>query len=251
MAVQLSATNAPADAEAESTSGCEHQRVWMVSSDPELQPPASRPWLIYCADERSLLDAFFDWFAAADPDIIIGWNVINFDLRFLQRKADALQTPLPLGRQRQSLDWRQSRGDDTHYTLLVPGRLVLDGIDTLRSATHQFESFALDSVARELLGRGKLSDAVDQRAEQITLQFQTDKPALADYNLEDCRLVWDIFVAARLFDFATERARLTGLAMDRFGGSVAAFDLSAASAPPGFCRAHAAGRAVSAARVAM
>jgi DNA polymerase-2 len=51
-----------------------------------------------------------------------------------------------------------------------------------------------------------------------------DVDALAAYNLEDCRLVLEIFERIDLLGFAMERARLTGLAMDRQGGSVAAFD---------------------------
>jgi len=47
---------------------------------------------------------------------------------------------------------------------------------------------------------------------------------LAAYNLEDCQLVWDIFDKTDLINFAIERAQLTGLEMDRVGGSVAAFD---------------------------
>ena len=51
-----------------------------------------------------------------------------------------------------------------------------------------------------------------------------DPLELAAYNLEDCRLVLDIFAKADLLGFAMERARLTGLAIDRQGGSVATFD---------------------------
>ncbi len=181
-------------------------------------------YLEYCADELALMQRFIERFEQIDPDVIIGWNVINFDLRFLQRKAEALEIALPLGRARARPDWRESRGEDEHYTLLIPGRLVLDGIDTLKSATYNFESFSLDSVANELLQRGKLTDDVDNRGEHITEQFLHDKASLAAYNLEDCQLVWDIFQHTQLIDFAIERARLTGLAMDRFGGSVASFD---------------------------
>ncbi|MDX1269753.1 MAG: DNA polymerase II, partial [Oceanisphaera sp.] len=46
---------------------------------------------------------------------------------------------------------------------------------------------------------------------------------LAAYNLEDCRLVWDIFEQTRLLDFLRLRSQLTGLELDRVGGSVAAF----------------------------
>ena len=40
----------------------------------------------YVADERSLLTRWIEWVDRIDPDILIGWNVVNFDLRLLQKK---------------------------------------------------------------------------------------------------------------------------------------------------------------------
>ncbi len=183
----------------------------------------------YVADEASLLQRWIDWVERIDPDILIGWNVINFDLRLLQKKSQALGVPLSIGRGAALPVWRQSQADRNHHFVLIPGRVVLDGIDTLRSATYNFASFALESVARELLGRGKLihdkthSDPL-YKAKEIKRQFQQEKEILAAYNLEDCQLVWDIFEKNELVGFSIERARLTGLEMDRAGGSVAAFD---------------------------
>jgi DNA polymerase-2 len=183
----------------------------------------------YVADEASLLQRWLDWVERIDPDILIGWNVINFDLRLLQKKSQALGVPFSIGRGAMLPVWRQSQADRNHHFVLIPGRVVLDGIDTLRSATYNFASFALESVARELLGRGKLihdkthSDPL-YKAKEIKRQFQQEKETLAAYNLEDCQLVWDIFEKTELVGFSIERARLTGLEMDRAGGSVAAFD---------------------------
>ena len=41
--------------------------------------------------------------------------------------------------------------------VIIPGRMVLDGIDTLKSATWQFPSYSLDAVASELLGGARTS----------------------------------------------------------------------------------------------
>lgn len=196
------------------------QRIWMLG-DAQLSEGLCIEWY---ASESSLLSAFIQWMQAFDPDILIGWNVVNFDLKFLQQRCDSWRIPFNIGRGGEISEWRQARDESQHVFILIPGRVVLDGIDTLKAATWNFESFALEFVARELLERGKLIHDVDNRGDEITRLFQSDKLALARYNLEDCVLVWDIFVKADLLAFALERSRLTGLPLDKVGGSVAAFE---------------------------
>ncbi len=180
-------------------------------------------------NEAQLIKRFIHYVEQLDPDIFTGWNVINFDFRFLQKKADELKIPFKIGRQHSTPRWRQSFSESGHYFLLIPGRVVLDGIDTLKSATWSFASFSLEHVAQELLGHGKLIHDNGQhdplyKAKEIKRQFHEDKTSLAKYNLQDCQLVLDIFEKTSLIHFSIERARLTGLEMDRMGGSVAAFD---------------------------
>jgi len=183
----------------------------------------------YIKNETDLLKRFIHWVNIIDPDIFTGWNVINFDFRMLQKKSDQLKQPFTIGRNNSTPVWRKSQTETEHYFLLIPGRVVLDGIDTLKSATWSFPSFSLENVGQQLLGRGKLIQQQENhdplfKAKEIKRLFYKDKAALATYNLEDCQLVWDIFEYARLIDFAIERTKLTGLEMDRVGGSVAAFD---------------------------
>ena len=180
--------------------------------------------LEFVKDEKQLLITFVQKIEELDPDVLMGWNVVNFDLRALQDFADKTEVKLSLGRNRELISWRQSRDSEQRFYALVPGRVVLDGIELMRSATYQFENFSLEYVSRLLLGRGKLVDDVDERGEEITRLFEEDKIALANYNLEDCRLVWDIFEHENLLGFAIGRSQLTGLEMDRYGGSVAAID---------------------------
>lgn len=179
-------------------------------------------YVTMCDSEASLLQLFYQWLNDFDPDIYIGWNVINFDLWYLQRVADKLGMPLRLGRGGRSPHWRELE-DGQRRVIQIPGRAVLDGIDVLRTATYRFESFSLESVAQAVLGSGKLLKG-SGRGEQIGELFRDDKDALAEYNLRDCELVWEIFEQEGLLEFAVARSRMTGLAIDRQGGSVAAFD---------------------------
>ncbi|MGS0639951.1 DNA polymerase II, partial [Citrobacter sp. VF227] len=100
----------------------------------------------------------------------------------------------------------------------------IDGIEALRSATWSFSSVSLENVAQTLLGEGKAVDNPYQRMAEIDRMFAEDKPALARYNLKDCELVTRIFAHTELLTFLLERATVTGLAADRSGGSVAAFE---------------------------
>jgi DNA polymerase-2 len=193
------------------------QRVFMLGEG------AGQGFVTACASQGDLLQAFLDWVADYDPDVLIGWNVINFDSWYLQRVAERLGRRLLLGRDHRPAQWRELDRDGERRAVHIPGRVVLDGIDLLRAAFYNFESFSLENVARELLGEGKLLHGSD-RGLEIGRLFQEDKTRLADYNLRDCELVSDIFAATDLMEFALARSVMTGLNLDRMGGSVASFD---------------------------
>ncbi|MEH6576590.1 MAG: DNA polymerase II [Amphritea sp.] len=200
--------------------GADFEKVLIIGQgEPE-------PWLQYLPDERALLKALIQVVTDYDPDIFIGWNVVGFDFRVLQERARALRVPLNLGRDGSTINVIQS--GQGKWFCRVAGRVVLDGIDTLKGATYQFESFSLEYVSRHLLKRGKLLghqvDSGLNRGEEIQQTYRDNPRLLAEYNLEDCRLVWDIFCEAQLLHYLVERANLTGLALDKVGGSAAAFD---------------------------
>lgn len=178
--------------------------------------------LTYCATERICIERFLEWLNRSDPDIIIGWNVVQFDIWTLEVMCQRLNIKFTLGRNGQTPYWRQDLGSEYRF-MTLSGRVVLDGIELLKTAFYNFQSFTLQFVARELLGDGKLLNNSD-RGEQITELFLQDKPALARYNLQDCKLVWDIFECTDLLDFAVARSQLTGMKLDRVGGSAASFD---------------------------
>ena len=170
--------------------------------------------------EAQVLRAFLDWVAGHDPDLIIGWNVAGFDLRFLEARCRLHRIDFTLGR-----DGGRARVlDGAIATARVPGRVVLDGIEGHRAAFWGFEDESLGAVARALLGRDKLIAPDRNRVDAIRQLYETDRLSLAAYNLEDCRLVREIFKRTRLIEFMVERSRITGLALGRTGGSVAAFD---------------------------
>ncbi|CAN7535604.1 DNA polymerase II [Pseudoduganella sp. LjRoot289] len=207
--------------------GCGQRQVYMLGdapgqgrTDADCAPDFA---LEYCATPRQLIEKLNAWFQLHDPDAIIGWSLVQFDLRVLQKNADKHKVPLLLGREGRQIDWRKHHAKQEYVFAALAGRIAIDGIEALRAASWSFPSFSLENVSQAMLGEGKdIGDAYDKMAE-IERRFRHDKPALAHYNLKDCELVTRIFDKARLMAFILERAHVTGLQADHFGGSIAAF----------------------------
>ncbi|HEX5420194.1 MAG TPA: DNA polymerase II [Gammaproteobacteria bacterium] len=180
---------------------------------------------VSCADERAALDAFCARVAELDPDVLTGWNTIDFDLAVLERIAARLGHGLPLGRGPGRLRLRKPQGYFGSGQATIPGRLVLDGIDLLRGAFVRMDDYSLDAVAREVLGEGKAvqGDARD-RIGEIMHNYRHNLDAFALYARTDARLAYQIVERLDLVRLAFARSRLTGMTPDRVAASIASFD---------------------------
>ena len=178
-----------------------------------------------CDDEAAALKAFCQRIAEIDPDILTGWNVVDFDLRVLSRIAARVRQPLHLGREPGAVRIRPARGYFGSGQATIPGRVVLDGMDLVRGAFARFDDYSLDAVSRAVLGEGKaLEGDVRDRAGEIIRRYRTDLAGFALYARTDARLVIEIVEKMRLIPLALARSRLTGMQPDRVSASIASFD---------------------------
>ena len=178
----------------------------------------------WCRDEKGVLELFMRRMARIDPDLLLGWNLVNFDLDYIERRCRVHRLPFNIGRGGEAAAVLPPQQSGQPAVANIPGRVALDGIDHLRAAFWSFDSFELGNVAHRLLGRRKLIDDPDNKIAEIRRLFKEARSELAAYNLEDCRLVEAIFQKTGLIDFVTQRSLMTGLPLGRLGGSVAAFD---------------------------
>ena len=196
----------------------EQKRVFMIGEETK----RSLKMISYFSDERILLENFFKWFKEIDPDIIIGWHVIGFDLLFLDNKCRELGINLDIARANGRVFLRQRK--PSGYFISITGRVVIDGPSMLRASFFSFEDFKLETVAQELLGTGKTITPDENKIEEIDRLFKEDKVSLAEYNLQDAVLVTDIFKKTGLVELSVRRAQISGLLMDQLGMMTAAFD---------------------------
>jgi DNA polymerase-2 len=176
-------------------------------------------------NERAALETFAERVAACDPDVITGWNVIEFDLAMLARVAARVRAPLRLGRDDATLRVRPAERPFGAATAAISGRVVLDGIDLLRGAFVRQDDYSLDAVARSVLGEGKaLTGSATDRVGEILGNYRDDLAAFARYARTDARLALEIVERLKLVELAYARSQLTGMSPDRVAASIASFD---------------------------
>ena len=178
------------------------------------------------ADEGALLRALAERVRALDPDVLTGWNVVEFDFGVLVARARALGVPFEIGRAPGPVSLAQDASFTRQRRAEIPGRVVLDGIALVRDAFIPLEDFSLETAARTLLGRGKrIASSGRARADEILRLYREDPAAFVAYNREDAVLVQEILAKESLLELAVERSLLSGMQLDRVGASIASFDL--------------------------
>ena len=209
--------------------GCGVDEVLIVEPKGRPMPNRARGY----ATEKATIDAFSARVLELDPDVLTGWNVVDFDLNVLSRIARRTGATMQIGRDIGNVRIRPARGYFGSGQATIPGRLVLDGMDLLRGAFQRFEDYSLNTVASEVLGEGKvaLRDSASatgagktNRADDIMARYRNDLATFADYARTDARLALEIVEKVNVIPLAIERSRLTGMTPDRVAASIASFD---------------------------
>ncbi len=195
-------------------------------------PPIERVLLVSgrpCAgaeslpNEKACLRRFLAWVEEIDPDVITGWNVVDFDLAVLLRLCRSHGVPCALGRSSAELEIRRDGTTARDSRAIVDGRVVLDGLALMRGAFLRLEDYKLETAAQAILGRGKLITG-EHRGLEIDAAYREDPEHLVEYNLNDARLVTDILERTGLIELAVNRSLVTGMPLDRVSATIASVD---------------------------
>jgi len=174
-------------------------------------------------DEKKLLERFMEIVIELDPDVIAGWNVIDFDLSVLRNLFRKHSMDFCIGRDSSPIYLKQAESFYQDSIAKVEGRVIIDGIAALKQAFVKLPDFKLETAAQHFLGAGKLFSG-NERHTDIQQAFEDDPQKLIEYNLLDTTLVLDIFDESNVLNLIITRSKLTGMQMDRVKASIAALD---------------------------
>jgi DNA polymerase II len=187
------------------------ERAFIVSDDPVRGAD-------HYPDAKSLLDSFCAYILERDPDLITGWNVIDFDFARIRDLSEHLR----IGRLDTEANMRIYSDFLKTSTVQIAGRQVLDGIELLKTSWVDLEDYRLQTAASELLGESK--ELTGDRTDAIDDAYKNRPEELVSYNRKDTRLVLEILEKLDLINLTIERSRITGLLMDEVRGAVASLD---------------------------
>lgn len=168
--------------------------------------------------EEDLLQAWAEFIIESDPDIITGYNIVNFDIPYLFDRAKALKiNEFPYisrlvdsaTKLKDSVFSSKAYGTKESKEISMYGRVFFDVLQVIQR-NYKLRSYTLNSVCAEFLGEQK----EDVHHSIITKLFKgsdDDRRRLASYCLKDS------YLPARLIDRLSElinyleMARVTGV----------------------------------------
>ena len=173
--------------------------------------------------EAELLAALATRIRVRDPDVITGWNVIDFDLRVLAARFAACGVPFDVGRTAEPASFVEREGRRAAFQ--VPGRAALDAMRLVRASGERFEDLSLEAVAQAVLGEGKSVSARGLSKLDELDRLRRDEPeAFCAYCLRDSELVLRILSRTGLDVLTAKRAALTGVSLELAWTSIPAFE---------------------------
>jgi DNA polymerase-2 len=174
-------------------------------------------------DEKALLASFAEHVRRRDPDVITGWNVIDFDLQVLARRCAAHGLSLDLGRVPGTMALHVRKSG--RLAVDIAGRAVVDAMRVLRASGERVDDQSLDGAAQALLGEGKtVALRGSAKLDELARLRAEDPAAFCAYCVRDSELVLEILRVTGLDMLTVRRAALTGVALDLAWTSIPAFE---------------------------
>jgi DNA polymerase I len=166
------------------------------------------------SNEKEMLEKFLKIIDDYDPDIILGYNINNFDLPYIETRLRKNNLPRTIGRCKQKPI--NSRKFANRSRTNITGRIIADVHDLIKEATIKFglfkglKRYGLGDVSRLVLGEDKI-DIVHSEMKSHWNDNGTHLKKLLDYSRKDAELPMKILLKERMLDKFFELSKVSGV----------------------------------------
>ena len=175
-------------------------------------------------DEAQLLRAFRDAVIAFDADVFTGYNIANFDWKYLVDRAAVLggvaaEFPCMTRLVGHSLSLRETEymsaqtGKRKRVRVTIPGRVGLDMLTVIQNSSHRLERYTLNAVSAYFLNDSK-EDIPFTRITPMWQEGSASRRELGIYCLKDAQLPLALMAKLDALTGTVEMARSVGVPFD-------------------------------------
>lgn len=178
-------------------------------------------WMSYvqCESDRDLLKRFFEWIHDNPPDVITGWNVINFDLLYIRNRTKNLfgeknswfdmLSPINIVR-----TWESKSSKNTNID--IAGITILDYLDLYKwYSPKKLERHTLDYVCKYELEKGKVDYS---EYKDLSDLYHSDYNLYVEYNVIDCYRIFQLEDKLGYINLVQSLSLLTKAPMKYYNG---------------------------------
>ena len=163
-------------------------------------------------NEKEMLEEFLRIVERFDPDIIVGYNINNFDLPYLLDRLRENKLSRNLGRCKDKPASSKKVGSRTRN--YIPGRVVVDVYELVKESAGKgllrLKRFGLGDVSKALLGE----DKIDIKHSEISKYWRGSEEQLNElinYTRKDAILALRILLEKNMLDKFIEISKVSGL----------------------------------------
>lgn len=186
---------------------------------------------IFNQNEKELLEEFKKDLIELEPEVIFGWNVIDFDFKVIRDRMRKHAIEFKFSKYEGECKLRIINDFFRDSSFVCPGVLVFDVIQLLRTNYISFEDYKLDTVAKEVLGDNKIdimeeeNEDFEDKISAIENLFASNPGKLVNYNFKDSLLVSQIVEKLKLMELMCRRSIITETPLLKVKSPIATLDI--------------------------
>ncbi len=183
------------------------KKVWVLDNNFKKNISKEKYDVEFFQSEEDLLENFRDTLIKYNFNLILGWNVIDFDFKIIINRFKYYDLEFKLNNFGYNCSLRINKDYFKESKLSCPGTLVLDAIFLLRANNISFPNYKLDTVAFNVLGDEKYIyfDENENKTEIIENLYNNKIEELIEYNFKDSELVYKIVKKLKLLELIYEK----------------------------------------------
>jgi DNA polymerase delta subunit 1 len=181
------------------------------------------------SDETECLEKMCELITKLDPEILIGYNILSFDIPYIDQRfkrqlnewptCSRLKNEVPFVKK--ETWYSEAYGHQTNYLLKMSGRFCIDVMPVIQR-DYKLRKYSLDYVSKYFLGQGKhdvkpaemfaIYERLIGAKTQEEIEEATDENTkVAAYCIQDADLVLKLFAKLNIWIATVEMSNIVGV----------------------------------------